>query len=157
MIGGFVRIAGMFENLSIEPSVWATAGYVTPISLKECIEEDISQIQELEDIGQIQKLELLISGRWLQAKMWKFSAKRQTAFYVSNDPWQLRQPVVIGRAVLDVLESFSTVLMESHSIALVGSNLESPSSHQFFHVMNERTDNELRIENCMISENAYAM
>ncbi|KAK2757726.1 hypothetical protein FQN54_004695 [Arachnomyces sp. PD_36] len=119
LIDGFVQVLGMIENLSIEQTTWTASGCVTPLSLKESLGENISNIWESESICPIQKFEALITGQWLQAKLWKLIAKPSpTPFYAAKDARQRPHPLVIGRAVLHILETFKPISRGCHGIAL---------------------------------------
>jgi hypothetical protein len=121
IIDGFTKTINLFASLSMRPSSWTAAGFVTPISLNEENKEtDVDEFEVIEYTAQIQRVENLITRQWLQANMWKWASRRSSnQYFVADEPWSVNQPLAIGKEVIRVLECCPRILADAWGIALV--------------------------------------
>ncbi|KAL4761023.1 Zn(II)2Cys6 transcription factor [Aspergillus foveolatus] len=124
---------------------WTAAGFVTPISLSlsrgtavATTTTDASRtaagphgheyddtVPEREAGIPFQQLDLAITREWLRAKMWKLgipghqqsSSPREfvAALGKEGDRWRLKEPLLIGKATLGILQSMEEILQDNWS------------------------------------------
>ncbi|KAI9369321.1 hypothetical protein BJX61DRAFT_549694 [Aspergillus egyptiacus] len=105
----FVRLVTLFQDVCVDLSgCWTAAGFVVPVTLS--LGTTSSGNDGISAGLPIQNFEIAVSREWLRANIWKLGIPQQRAsveFVASNDNahWRLDEPLLIGEAILGVLQS----------------------------------------------------
>lgn len=126
---GFLNLINIFEKLSADLYDWVSTGCNDEFSAAPptgSIQSDLCKPISLTGVLEIQQVDILVTQQWLQAMMWKLSMGRvsqQAAKDGAMLPFHL--PVVVGKAVMDVIGSVSQGAVDAHGIGMVNISIRS--------------------------------
>ncbi|KAL4878850.1 hypothetical protein BJY04DRAFT_220684 [Aspergillus karnatakaensis] len=116
VVSGFMRLVTLFQGLDIDLSgCWTAAGFVTPVTVNLNITFQ-AEHDDIEAGSPMQRLSFVVTREWLRARTWKLGVPqgRSSSEFVAskeNAHWRLDEPLFIGKAILGILQSFSSDLL----------------------------------------------
>lgn len=139
---GFLNLINIFETLTVNLYDWVSTGCdsrYSELPPTRTIQSNLSNQITLDGVLEIQQVDILITQQWLQAKMWALSflahhrhrhsssssSSQQSIIPISTTtrgpvlPFHL--PILVGKAVMDVISSVSQGALDAHGIGMVRS------------------------------------
>ncbi|KAJ9292559.1 transcriptional regulator family: Fungal Specific TF [Paecilomyces variotii] len=129
---GFLNLINIFETLTVNLYDWVSTGCdsrYSELPPTRTIQSNLSNQITLDGVVEIQQVDILITQQWLQAKMWALSFldqnRNSSSFSSSHQSISTRGPILpfhlpilVGKAVMDVISSVSQGALDAHGIGL---------------------------------------
>lgn len=120
---GFLNLINVFENLTVNLYDWVSTGCDSRYSEPPptgTIQSNLSNQISLDGVLEIQQVDILVTQQWLQAKMWKLSLGHSPQCTPTGGPiLPFHLPVLVGKAVMNVVGSVSQGALDAHGIGMV--------------------------------------
>jgi hypothetical protein len=123
---GFLNLINIFEKLTPDLYDWVAVGCDEVFSSAPStgsIQQNLCKPFSLEGVLEIQQVDILVTQQWLQAMMWKLSMSGSPHPTSTDTLLPFHLPVLIGKALMDVVGSVSQSAMDAHGIGMVSKNL----------------------------------
>lgn len=126
-----MNLISVFEKLTTNLYDWITAGggdscLETPPT--SSIQSSLCKPISVDGVLEIQQVDILVTQQWLQAMMWKLSIEHATqAGSQTGTVLPLHLPVLVGKAVMNVIGAASQGAVDAHGIGMVRCH-SSPTS-----------------------------
>lgn len=117
---GFLNLINIFEKIAVSLYDWISAGggdSCLEIPPTSSIQSSLCEPVSVDGVLEIQQVDILITQQWLQAMMWKLSMGHATQAGAPVLPFHL--PVLVGKAVMNVIGAASQGAVDAHGIGMV--------------------------------------
>lgn len=128
---GFINLINVFEKLTANLFDWVTSGGDSCLGMPptSSIQSSLCKPISVDGVLEIQQVDILVTQQWLQAMMWKLSIEHATqASSRTGAVLPLHLPVLVGKAVMNVIGAASQGAIDAHGIGMVRSLSASPAS-----------------------------
>lgn len=120
---GFLNLINVFEKLAVSLYDWVSAGggdSYLEMPPTTSIQSSLCEPISVDGVLEIQQVDILITQQWLQAMMWKLSMGHATQAGSQNGPvLPFHLPVLVGKAVMNVIGAASQGAVDAHGIGMV--------------------------------------
>lgn len=119
---GFLNLINIFEKLTPDLYDWVAIGgdeAFTAGSVANNIQQNLAKPVPIEGMMQIQQVDILVTQQWLQAMMWKLSMSNSPHPTDTDTLLPFHLPVLVGKALMDVVGSVSQSAIDAHGIGMV--------------------------------------
>lgn len=123
---GFLNLINIFEKLTPDLYDWVSVGCADSISKAPAtgsIQNQVSKPISLDGVLEVQQVDILVTQQWLQAMMWKLSMSGSPHPTNTDTLLPFHLPVLVGKAVMDVIGSVSQSAVDAHGIGMVSFHL----------------------------------
>ncbi|KAL1969257.1 hypothetical protein VTN77DRAFT_9449 [Rasamsonia byssochlamydoides] len=118
---GFLNLINIFEKLTPDLYDWVSVGCddsISGVPPTGSIRNQVCKPISLEGVLEIQQVDILVTQQWLQAMMWKLSMSGSPHPTSTDTLLPFHLPVLVGKAVMDVLGSVSQSAIDAHGIGM---------------------------------------
>ncbi|KAL1980270.1 hypothetical protein VTN96DRAFT_4414 [Rasamsonia emersonii] len=118
---GFLNLINIFEKLTPDLYDWVSVGCddsISKVPATGSIRNQVSKPISLEGVLEIQQVDILVTQQWLQAMMWKLSMSGSPHPTNTDTLLPFHLPVLVGKAVMDVIGSVSQSAIDAHGIGM---------------------------------------
>ncbi|KAH8704140.1 fungal-specific transcription factor domain-containing protein [Talaromyces proteolyticus] len=118
---GFLNLINIFEKLTPDLYDWVAIGCDEAFSsgsVANDIQQSLCESVPFEGMMQIQQVDILVTQQWLQAMMWKLSMGSSPRPSNTDTSLPFHLPVMIGKALMDVVGSVSQSAIDAHGIGM---------------------------------------
>jgi hypothetical protein len=120
---GFLNLITIFEKLTPDLYDWVALGgdeaFAAGPVVANNIQQNLAKPVPIEGMMQIQQVDVLVTQQWLQAMMWKLSMSNSPHPTDTDTLLPFHLPVLVGKALMDVVGSVSQSAIDAHGIGMV--------------------------------------